>query len=74
MTEKDERRNMFNLRLINQVRSQTHCDPLVTYIQNDMAIHDFDRVMVNVSIGLAHHLMVERIIGNISVFVIKRDK
>ena len=63
---------MFNLRLINQVRSQTPCAPPVTYIQDDMAIHDFDIVMVNVSIRLAQDIMVDRIIGNIRVSMTKK--
>ena len=41
--EEDLRSNVFKLRSINQVRSQTSCAPPVTYIQDDMAIHDFDR-------------------------------
>ena len=32
-----------------------------------MAIHDFNRAMVNVSIGLAQDLMVDSLIGNIRV-------
>ena len=32
-----------------------------------MDIHDFDRAMVNVSIGLAQDLMVNRLIWNIRV-------
>ena len=40
--------NMFNLRFINQVSIQTHCAPLVICIQDDMAIHDFNRATVNV--------------------------
>ena len=36
-----------------------------------MAIYDFDREMVNVSIGLAHDIRVERLIGNIRVSMIK---
>ena len=63
---------MFNLSLINQVRSQTHCSPTVTYIQDDMDIHDFDRALGNVSIGLAHDLMVDRLIGNIRVYMNKK--
>ena len=55
---------MFNLSSINQVRSQKPCDTPVTYIQYDMAIHDFNRAIVNVSMGLAHYLMVYRLIGN----------
>ena len=36
-----------------------------------MSIHDFDGSMVNVSIGLAQYLMVERLIGNIRVYMTK---
>ena len=64
---------MFNLSPINQLRSQTPCAPPVIYIQDDMDIHDFDREMVNVSIGLAQDLMVDRIIGNIRVSMTERD-
>ena len=63
---------MFKLRSINQVRSQTPCAPPVTYIQDDMSIHDFDRTMVNASIGLAEYLMVDSLIGNIRVSVDKK--
>ena len=65
--EKEKRSNVFNLRFINIVRSQTPCDPPITYIQDEMAIHDFDRAMVDVSIGLAQDLMMDRKIGNIRV-------
>ena len=58
---------MFNLRSINQVRSLSPCAQPVTYIQDYMAIHDFNRAMVNVSIGLAQDLMVDSLIGNIRV-------
>ena len=63
--EEDQRSNMFNIRSINKVRSETPCDPPVTCIQDDMSIHDFNRVMENVSIRLAQDFMVDRIIGNI---------
>ena len=63
---------MLNLRSTNQVRSQTPCDPPVTYIKDDMAIHDFDIAMVNVSIGLAQDLMLDRLIGKIRVFRTKK--
>ena len=63
---------MFNLRLINQVRSQTPCAPPVTYIQDDMATNDFDRGMVNVSIELAQDLIVDRVIWNIKVSMTKK--
>ena len=62
---------MFKVRLINQVRSQTPCAPPVTYIQDEIAIHDFNRDMINVSIGLAEDLTVDRIIGNIRVSISK---
>ena len=63
---------MFNLRLINQVRSQTPFNTPVKYIQDDMAIHDFDRAMANVSIGFAHDIMAEIIIWNIRVSMTKK--
>ena len=37
-----------------------------------MAIHDFDRAMVNVSIGLAQDITVDRIIRNIRVSITKK--
>ena len=64
--------NVFNLRLINQARSQTPCDTPVTYIQDDMDIHDFDGVTVNLSIWLDQDLLVDRLIGNIRVSVTKK--
>ena len=69
--EEEQRSNVFNLRWINQVRSQTPCDPPFTYIQDDMDIHDFDREMVNVSIRISQDLMVDRIIWNIRVSMTK---
>ena len=60
---------MFNVRLINQVRSQTPCRPPIIHIQDDMEIYDFNRDMINVSIGLAEDLTVDRIIGNIRVSI-----
>ena len=52
--------------------SQTPCAPPVKYIQHDMDIHDFDRELVNVSIRLAQDLMVDRLIGNIRVYMTKK--
>ena len=69
----DQRSNVFNLRLINQVRSQTAFALPFTYIQYDMDIHDFDREIVNVSIRLSEDIMVYRLIGNIRVSMSKRD-
>ena len=37
-----------------------------------MAIHDFDRVKVNVSIGLSKDLVFYRLIGNIRVSINKK--
>ena len=71
--EEEQRSSVFNLRYINKVRIQTPCAPPVTYIQDDMAIHDFDREMVNVSIRLAQDIMVDRLLNNIRVSMIKRD-
>ncbi len=39
----------------------------ISYTQDDIAIHDFDRAMVNVSLGLAQDLMVDRLISNVRV-------
>ena len=69
--EGEQRSNMFNLRLTNQVSNQTPCASPVTYIQDDVAIHDFDRATVNVSFRLAQYLIVDRLIGNIKVFITK---
>ena len=63
---------MLKLSSINQARIQKSCDPSVTYIQDDMAIHNFDRVVVNVSIGLDQYLMGESIIVNIRVSMTKK--
>ena len=63
---------MFNLRTINQVRMQTPCAPPVTYIKDEIAIHDFNTDMVNISIRLAQDLMVDRLIGNIRVSMTKK--
>ena len=62
--EEDQESNVSNLRSINKVRSQTPCDTPVKYIQDDMAIHDFDRAMVNFSTWLAQDLIMYRLIGN----------
>ena len=70
--EEEQSINVLNVRLINQVRIQTPCTPSVTYIHDDMAIHDFDIVMVNFSIGLYQYLVVDRIIGNIRVSMTKK--
>ena len=37
-----------------------------------MAIHYFDVAMVNVSIGLAHYLVVDSLIGNIKLSMTKK--
>ena len=70
--EEEQRRNVFNLRWINQVRSQAPCSPPVTYIQYNMAIHDINRDIFNVSISLSHYFMVERLIGNVKVSITKK--
>ena len=71
--EESKRSNVFNLRYINQVRIQTPYASSITYIQDDIAIYDFDRAMVNVSIGLFQDLMVDRLMCNIRVSMTKRD-
>ena len=64
---------MFNLRLINKVKSQTPCDPPVIYVQDDMSIHDFDRAMVNVSIRLSQDLVMDKLIWNTRVSMTKKE-
>ena len=71
--EEEQRSNVFNLSSINKVRNQTPYAPPVTNIQDDMEIHDLSRAMLNVSIGLAHDLMLYRLIGNIRISMTKRD-
>ena len=44
--EEEQRSNVINLSLINQVMSQTPCAPPVKYIQIYMVIHNFGRAMV----------------------------
>ena len=70
--EEYQRSNVFNLRLINKVISQSPYAPPITYIQDDIDIHDFERAIVNVSIGIDHYLIVDRLIGNIRVSMTKK--
>ena len=70
--EEEQRSNIFNIRLTNQVRSQTPCAPPVTCIQDDMDIHNFDRDMTNVLMLLYSDLMVDRLMGNIRVSMTKK--
>ena len=63
---------MLNFRLINKLRSKKPCVPPVACIQDEMAIHDLYRAMVNNSIVLAHDLIVDRLIGNIRVYITKK--
>ena len=39
----------------------------VTYIQDDIVLHEYDCAMVNVSLGLVQDLMVDRLIANVKV-------
>ena len=70
--KREQRNNTFKLRPINKVRSQTPCGPLVTHIQNDMAILESNRAMVNVSTRLSEDLVVCRLIGNTRVSMTRR--
>ena len=65
--KEEQSRNVFNLRSINKMGSQTPCAPPVTYIQDDMVIHEFNRCMFNVSVRLSQYLIVNRLIGKIRV-------
>ena len=70
--KREQRNNTFKLRPINKVRSQTPYGPLVTHIQNDMAILESNRAMVNVSTRLSEDLVVCRLIGNTRVSMTRR--
>ena len=70
--EEYQRINVFNFFSINQGGIQTPYSPPVIYILDDMAIHYFNRYMVNVSIGLAQDLVADRLIGNIRLSMTKR--
>ena len=67
--EEEQLSNVFNFRLINQVSSQKPCASPITRIQDDMSIHEFDRAMVNLSIILDQDRMVDRLIGNIRLYL-----
>ena len=67
--EEEQSISFFDLRLINQVIIQTPCAPPVIYVQDNMAIHDLDQAVVNVSIVLTQYLTVYRLIGKIRVFM-----
>ena len=54
-------------RYINIVESRVPCAPPTIHCMDDLVIHEFDREMANVSIGLAQDLMVDRLISNIRV-------
>ena len=46
--------------------------PPITHIQYDISIHDFNIAMVNVSVGLAHDIIVDRLISNMRVYMTKK--
>ena len=70
--EEEQWRNVFNLSYINQMRNQKPCAPPVTCTQDDISVRDFNRSMLNVSIGLSHDLTVDSLIGNIRVSMTKK--
>ena len=56
----EEYRNSSNIhRYINIVNIRAPCAPLMIKCIDDSVIHEFDRSMENVSIGLDHDLMVD---------------
>ena len=52
-------------RYINTVESRVPCTPPTIQFRDDSVIHDFDRSMENVSIGLSQDLMVDRLISKV---------
>ena len=54
-------------RIICQMHGHSPSAPPVTHIQDDLAIHEFDRALADVSLGLAQDLMVDRLISNVRV-------
>ena len=58
-------------RYINIVESRVPCAPPTIQCRDDSGIHEFDRAMANVSIGLAQYLMLGILISKVRV---KRKK
>ena len=54
-------------RYINIVESRVPCAPPIIQCRDNLVIHDFDRAMANVSIGLAEELMVDILIRKVRV-------
>ena len=54
-------------RYINNVERRVPCAPPTIQCRYDSGIHEFDREMANVSIGLAQELMVGRLISKVRV-------
>ena len=58
-------------RYVNIVESRVRCAPPIIHCRYDLGIHEFNRAMANVSIGLAHDFMVDIFI---SKFRVKRTR
>ena len=54
-------------RYINIVESRVPCVPPTIQCRDDLVMHDFYRAMVNVSIGMAQDLIVDRLINKVRV-------
>ena len=54
-------------RYINIVESRVPCSPPTIQCRDDSGIHEFDRAMANVSIGLAQYLMLGILISKFRV-------
>ena len=52
-------------RYINIVKIRITCVPPTIHCRYDLVIHEFDRAMANISIGLAQDLMVDRLISKV---------
>ena len=59
--------NSLNTRSINMVQSNTPYSPPISELENDTKIHEFDRAMANLSLGLPENLIPARLIGQVQV-------
>ena len=63
--EEEYRKSSNFHRYINIVESRVPCTPPTIQYRYYLVIHEFDREMANVSIGMAQELMVERLISKV---------
>ena len=65
MLEAEKSHNHLTTCIIDEVQGHHPAATLRVLTMDDMALHEFDRAIVNVSLGLAQDLMVDRLISNI---------